>query len=84
MLEINNRITIYNYINEIKAYIAEFDYLLDYEIDIIYDSKCGDYIMERIKKNWDWISLSNLNIKICLNLYNVYILWTGYMYNSIE
>lgn len=50
VLEIDNRITIYSYINEIKAFIADFDYYLDYSIEVVYDLETGYYVLEKTKK----------------------------------
>ncbi|MCM1131250.1 MAG: hypothetical protein NC087_06905 [Anaeroplasma bactoclasticum] len=50
ILNIKNRTTLYNYIEEIKNYISDFDSQIDYIIDINYDADSKEYILELRKK----------------------------------
>lgn len=49
-LNIQNRITLYNYIEEIKNYISDFDIQLDYIMDLNYDLDSKEYILDLRKK----------------------------------
>lgn len=50
VLELDNRITIYNYILDIRLFISELDYFLDQELEIYYDTKTKEFILELRKK----------------------------------
>lgn len=50
ILELDNRITIYNYIIQIQQFISNFENNLDYIIDIYYDYNSKDYVLELRKK----------------------------------
>ncbi len=49
-LNIQSRVTLYNYIEEIKNYISNFDFYLDYIMEIYYDSDIKEYILDSRKK----------------------------------
>ena len=51
ILNIDSRITAYNYVKEIEAFIAEFDFYLDEIIEIQYDAITKAYYLSaKIKK----------------------------------
>ena len=50
ILDIDNRITTYNYIKEIQAFIAEFDFYLDEIIEIEYDIVTKKYVLTLKRK----------------------------------
>lgn len=50
ILEADSRITVYNYIQELKAFIANLGIYLDFIMDIYYDSKTGEYVLDLRKK----------------------------------
>ncbi|MDE7264504.1 MAG: hypothetical protein K2N64_07570 [Anaeroplasmataceae bacterium] len=49
-LELDNRVTIYNYIGEIKIFISEFKFFLGQEIEVYYDIDTKEYILDLRKK----------------------------------
>ena len=49
-LEIENRITIYNYLVELKIFIAELSIYLCQDIEIYYDSKPREFVLEKSKR----------------------------------
>ena len=59
ILDIDNRITVYNYIKEIQAFIAEFDFYLDEIIEIEYDIVTKKYVLTLKRKKWDWRQLQS-------------------------
>ena len=50
VLNIQNRTTLYNYIEEIKNYISDFDSQLNYIMDLFYDIDSKEYILDLRKK----------------------------------
>lgn len=50
ILNIQNRTTLYNYIEEIKNYISDFDSQLNYIMDLFYDIDSKEYILDLRKK----------------------------------
>ncbi len=50
VLEVDSRITLYNYISDIKSFIINFDCYLDYIIDLYYDSSTKEYVLDLRKK----------------------------------
>lgn len=50
VLNIDSRITIYNYISELKAFLYNLDMYLDYIIDIYYDPNAKEYVLDLRKK----------------------------------
>jgi len=56
-LNIQSRVTLYNYIGEIKNYVSNFDFYLDYMMDIYYDLYTKEYILDlRKKRHHNWVS----------------------------
>lgn len=49
-LDINNRVTLYHYIEEIKNYISDFDSELNYIMELFYDTDNKEYKLELRKK----------------------------------
>lgn len=50
ILETDCRATIHNYIAELKAYLHEFDFYLDYSMEIKYDTPEHEYVLIMEKK----------------------------------
>lgn len=50
VLNLSNRITLYNYIEEVKNFMYELDHHLEYAMEIYYDVNTQEYILEMRKK----------------------------------
>lgn len=50
VLAIQSRVTLYNYIEEIRNFISNFDYYLDYIMDLDYNLDSKNYILDLRKK----------------------------------
>lgn len=50
ILNIQSRITLYNYIEEIRNYFSNFDFYLSYIMEIYYDADKKEYILDLRKK----------------------------------
>lgn len=49
-LDLENRVTIYNYVEEIKVFISEFMFYLNQELEVEYNSRTGEFILDLRKK----------------------------------